>query len=182
MSRKKVFGAVIFVLAAVGMFLVFQYIGTPLSASAHGGGKHLEVDTGPYTVRVELEGQKIVQYGFSRFNLDLLLATTTDVEVEIPHDAIWARIEHDKDILFAGWLYKPDGLQGGFSYSFQEAGDYVMTVRFNNASGTIAEGAVNLSVEGSGISESHIAVFLFGLVIGGILILSLGRQHMFGNS
>jgi hypothetical protein len=179
MSRKQVFGAIVFCIAVLGLFFVFQMIGTPLPASAHGGGTHLEGHVGSSTVVVEYEGESIFQGGLTRFNLTLEEATTTEVEVEIPHDAVWARIEHDNDILYAGWLYKPEGLQAGFSYTFLEAGEYVLTVRFHNASGTIAEKAFTLSVKGSGVSESHIAVFLFGLIIGGMLILGIGKGVMF---
>jgi hypothetical protein len=153
----------------------------PISAEAHGTGTHLKAQSGPYVIDVEYEGDQIVQYGLTRFNMALLEGGTT-TEIEVPHDALWARIEHDNDILYAGWLYKPEGLQGGFSYTFQEAGDYQMSVRFRNASGTIAEGNIPFSVKGSGISESHIAVFLFGLVFGGMSILFLGKKYMFDHT
>ncbi len=181
MVRKKIFGAVVFVLAVVGMYCVFQYIGNPITASAHAGGTYLKAQSGSSTIVVEYEGEKVVQYGFTRFNLNLIVPTTTDVEIEVPHDAVWARIEHDNEILYAGWLYKPDGLQAGFSYMFQNAGDYVLSTRFHYASGTIAEGAVKFSVIGSGVSESHLIIFIIGLLVGGVLILSLGRKHMFGH-
>jgi len=169
------------ILALLGFLFALGLMGSPIFTHAHSGGTYLKTQSGSSTIIVEYEGEKIVQYGFTRFNLDLQVATTSEVEIPVPHDAVWTRIEHDQEILYAGWLYKSDGLQAGFSYTFQDPGDYVLTTRFKNASGTIAEGAVTFSVIGSGVSESHIAVFLFGLVIGGILILSLGRKHMFGH-
>lgn len=166
----------------VGMFAFFASSGTPIVAGAHGAGTHLETESGPYIIDVEYEGEKIVQYGLTRFNMTLRQGGTT-TEVEVPHDAIWARIEHDDDILYAGWLYKPEGLQGGFSYAFQEPGDYQMSIRFNdNATGTIAEGVLPFSVIGSGVSESHAAVFLFGLLLGGMSIFFLGKKYMFDHT
>ncbi len=181
MTTKNAFGLTVFILASIGLYFVLQYIGTPIPAEAHAGGTYLRTQSGSSTVVVEYESEKIVQGGFTRFNLNLIEATSTGVEVEIPYETVWARIEHDNEILYAGWLYKPAGLLAGFSYLFQDPGDYRMTTRFSAASGTIAEGTVQFSVVGSGISESHLTIFLIGLLVGGILILSLGRKHMFGH-
>ena len=115
MSRKNAFGLTIFILGTLGIFFVLRLIGTPIPAQAHAGGTYMKTQSGSSTIVIEYEGERIVQYGFTRFNISLLEATSSDTAIEVPYDAVWARIEHDAEILYAGWLYKPEGLLAGFS-------------------------------------------------------------------
>lgn len=129
----------------IAIFLVlssFQFAG------AHSLGQSLEKQVNGYFIDVGYSAvDKIYTSDTIRFDFNLWNENRADVA---GFDHVWVRIApKDKEgISFAGFLYRPEFLLTGMSYTFQEAGLYELTVRFlDKDDKNLAEASFPLTVE-----------------------------------
>lgn len=112
-------------------------------------------DAPPYQVDIDYAEAAIVADSFGRFDFNLFTDASREKPVE--YTDLWVRIsEQDSDgkrgqSLYAGSVAKAQFGGTGFSYVFPKGGQYVLSVRYNNAGKdgwgeTVAEAEFTLNV------------------------------------
>jgi len=115
-------------------------------ANGHGLGQSLEKEVNGYVVDVGYDAVDKIQAGdATRFDFNLLNKDKSEIA---DFDHVWVRIApQDAGIVFAGFLYRPEFLLTGMSYTFQEASKYELTVRFlDKEDKTLAEASFPLEI------------------------------------
>lgn len=149
-------------------FLIFaQFV------SGHSLGQSLEKQINGYFVDVGYDATDKIYTGDTiRFDFNLWIEDKSDMA---DFDHVWVRIApKEEGIAFAGFLYRPEFLLTGMSYTFQEAGPYELTVRFlDKDDKSLAEALFPLIVEKPS-SFSFSADMITGVVGGSIIGLIIG--------
>jgi len=154
----------------LGVLLLLQ--GAFLGAvSAHTGGFSIEKEVGDYLLDVGYNPEILVENSQVRFDFAIYNNISGQ---EISFSEVWVRIENSDRLLFAGGLNKARFGATGLSYSFPEAGNYTLSVRFSGATSTLAEDEFifNVTEVDLGLSEQvwfmpvlYTSLVWFGLML-----------------
>lgn len=150
-------------------------------AYGHGFGQSLEKVVGDHIVDVGFDAVDLV--AGEPIRLDIILWNKDRTETPTFTDA-WVRIAPiDRGIVFAGNLHQPEFGSTGMTYVFPKAGDYELTIRFQNKDDVITEASFPLKVgEGtsstSGGWRSWLSGGFLGLIIGGGFVWLLRRKRI----
>lgn len=167
MKNKIIFTSLITILT-VNIFFVFPFV-----ALGHGEGQSIEKVVGEYLVELEYEELALTAEEPVRLDFKILNnATKEDVEFT----DIWVRVTQDKKTLFASAIAKPDFGKVGMTYTFSDAGEYELNLRFQNKDKSIAEASFPLAIGVNEMSkkESKNMDTIVGWVGGGIIGLIAG--------
>lgn len=104
--------------------------------SAHTSGFSVEKEVADFLVDVGYSNEILIENTQIRFDFDIL---DKENKQQVKFNEVWVRIENADRLLFAGGLGKAKFGATGMSYSFPEAGDYIISTRFSDASSTLAE-------------------------------------------
>ena len=148
-------------------------------ASGHGFGQSLEKVVDNYIIDVGIDALDLVAGEPVRFDFVLWSKDRNPIDFT---DA-WVRIAPaERGIVFAGNLHQPEFASAGVSYAFPKAGDYELTVRFQNKGESIIETSFPLKV-GAGASDtsgswknSLMGIFI-GIIIGSAAVWFLKWKH-----
>ena len=166
-------------------FIIFVFtvlvISSDVLVEAHGLGQSLEKNVGDYILDVGYDAIDQIETNLAiRFDFNLWTKGKADMA---DFDHVWVRISpNDKGILFAGFLYRPEFLLTGMSYTFQKSGQYDLTVRFlNKEDKTIAEATFPLMVK-RGEQERKslfqtLSAGIGGLIVGVVAVLFFKNKN-----
>ena len=142
-------------------FLLFYFLSFifGFNSLAHGLGQSLEKEVNGYFIEA---GVPI------RFDFNLLTKDRLSTE---DFTSVWVKIApRDKGLSFAGFLHRPEFLLTGMSYTFQNAGQYEITVRFlDKEDKNLAEASFPLEVQGGDL-EQQALLQAIGAGIGGLVL------------
>jgi hypothetical protein len=140
-------------------FLASLALVVPGAASAHGSGITFTATTTAATGEVRLidvDYSDFTVYAGTFGRFDFKLFSDPERTEAVPFTDLWVRIEEERDggrskVFFAGPIAKADFGGTGFSIVFPEAGEYLLSVRYNDAQGgaigsTLAEAEFPLTV------------------------------------
>ena len=153
---------------SVVMGMIFLVIAQ--SGSGHSLGQSLEKKVNNYLIDIGHSAvDKIYTDEAIRFDFNLWIDKRTEKIADF--DYVWVRIApREEGIVFAGFLYRPEFLLTGMSYTFQKAGEYEITARFLDRNDKIlAEAAFPLIVEKDKID----ILFVFWMIssaVGGLIL------------
>ena len=136
---------------------------------AHGLGQSLEKEVNGYIIDVGYDAIDVIETGAPiRFDFNLL---TKDRASTGGFTHVWVKISpNDTGLSFAGFLHRPEFLLTGMSYTFQNAGQYELTVRFlDNEDKNLAEATFPLEVKGKDL-ERRDPLQAIGYGIGGLVL------------
>ena len=162
------------------LFFTILFIFSAGIAGGHGLGQSFEQKAGNYVIDVGYDAiDKIYSVDTVHFDFNLWKENRMDMA---DFDHVWVRIApKDKGILFTGFLYRPDFLLTGMSYTFEVAGEYDLTVRFLNKNDeTLAEASFPLTVEKKAADKTEIFKIIGAGVIGllvGLILSSLFKDR-----
>lgn len=134
-------------------------------ASAHGGGNEISKRVGDHLIELSLETLEPTAGVAERLNFDFWSATSSE-NMEGRYDRVWVRVMKGDDLLFSTWLYKPEGLLSGFTYTFPFAGVYEVTARFMGPDLSIETDFTLTVAPGEGEASSGIPLGLVTLFSG----------------
>lgn len=148
-------------------------------AEGHGLGQSLEKEVGDYIIDVGYDAIDKIEVGeATRFDFNLWNQSKTDIA---DFDHVWVRIApKDEGLSFAGFLYRPEFLLTGMSYTFEKSGEYELTVRFvDKEDKTLAEATFPLTIEdtGSSFSADTITGILIGIMVGVVATFFIVRKR-----
>ena len=116
-----------------------------LTAFAHGGGLLFEKTIGNYRTDIDYSSDVITTGRPGRFNFNIIETTTENFAV---FTSVFVNIQQPNgEILFSGFLAKPEFGLPGITVDFPEPGDYKLTARFNNGNESLIETDFPLRVE-----------------------------------
>lgn len=149
-------------------------------ASGHGFGQSLEKAIDNYIIDVGIDALDLVAGEPTRFDFVLWDKDRNPVDFT----DVWVRIAPaDRGIVFAGNLHQPEFAAAGMTYSFPKAGDYELTVRFQNKEDSITETSFPLKV-GAGASDSSVpwrnwltGAFI-GFIVGATVVWLLKKKRI----
>ena len=149
--------------------------------SGHSLGQSLEKQINGYFIDVGYSARdKIYTGDATRFDFNLWTENKADLA---DFDHVWVRISPaDEGLSFSGFLYRPEFLLTGMSYTFQKGGQYELTVRFFNKDGkSLAEASFLLIVEesDSGLSMDIVIGLVSGVIIGAGTVYLIMRKKRF---
>ncbi|MEX0877507.1 MAG: hypothetical protein WDZ40_01430 [Candidatus Spechtbacterales bacterium] len=125
------------------LFFVFIFFSYTHTAYGHGTGASLEKISGDYKIDIGYT-PPVIEEGSSAA-LDFSLSRNDNGE-EIEFTDIWVRIEKNQKTVFASGIHKPNFGRTLLTYTFPEAGEYKLNVRYQNNSTKLAEEVFSLSV------------------------------------
>jgi hypothetical protein len=151
-------------------------------ASGHGFGQSLEKVVDIYIIDVGFDAVDLV--AGEPIRLDIVLWNKDRTETPDFTDA-WVRIApSDRGIVFAGNLHQPEFGSTGMTFMFPEAGDYELTIRFQNNDKAVAEASFPLKV-GAGAKNSSgafsgnvLSGAFLGFIAGCVLVWFLRRKKI----
>lgn len=143
---------------------------------AHGLGQSLTKTVGDYTIEVEYEALKLQADESVRLDFSI---TKKDTKEEVQFTDIWVRIAQGNKTVFAGALAKANFGKPGMTYTFPEAGEYELSVRFQNADKTVAEAPFQLRVERATAGKTKQKKLPSQLIVGAIIGLVIGFSLSF---
>lgn len=167
------------------VFLLFYFLSFifGFNGLAHGLGQSLEKEVNGYLVDIGYDAVDVIEANNAiRFDFNLWEKNRIDMA---NFDYIWVRISpSDRGISFAGFLYRPELLLTGMSYTFQNSGQYELTVRFLDKEDKIlAETSFPLEVRGGDLERKALLQALGsgigGLIIGSVIVLFLRKKNAF---
>jgi len=164
------------------IFSLIMFFSIACSAYGHGFGQSFEKVVDDYMIDVGIDTLDLVAGEPMRF--DFVLWNKDRTETSEFTDA-WVRIVPiDRGIVFAGNLHQPEFGSTGMTYVFPKAGDFELTVRFQNNGEPIVEASFPLRV-GAGASESSgafskqlIMGLFLGFVAGASVVWFLRRKRI----
>lgn len=112
--------------------------------SAHGSSFSHEETKDGYLMDIGYD-EFIAAHESVRFDFAVYPENIEVVEGEVYTD-VWVTITKDKKIYFAGGVHKPVFGATGFTYVFPEAGDYVLSARFQKDGDTVVGTEFPLSI------------------------------------
>ena len=132
-------------LPKLNIFLTICFIvgALPLYTNAHGVGASIEEVVDGYLIDIGYSPATIVANNQTRLDFLLFVEETNE---EIEYDDVWLRIEDEERLLFAGAVSRSEYGATGVSFSFPEAKNYNIFVRYNDEEGGIVEHEVTLPV------------------------------------
>lgn len=160
------------------IFLVLAASFIPFIASAHDGGLSMEKLTQDYFFDIGYSSE-FVANDFIRFNLSLFSA---DKKREVPFTNAWVRITKGDETVFAGPIAHDNFGKSGFSFAFSSAGDYSLSVRFEDGGSSLAQETFSIKVSSAksdSSARSWIAkapYFLIGLAVGSAAVKFSGKN------
>jgi len=163
-----------------GLFLTVITAVVPLYASAHATGTSLERVVNGYRFDIGYSPADVAVGTQTR--LDFLLFDEESGK-PIPFSDVWVRLTKESKAYFAGGISQPEFGAAGILYSFPEAGEYELSVRFQNDGESIAEETFTLPVlppeEGTrSTSTTTILLYIVGaLIIGALIGFLAGRSR-----
>ncbi|OGM97083.1 MAG: hypothetical protein A3B86_03030 [Candidatus Yanofskybacteria bacterium RIFCSPHIGHO2_02_FULL_38_22b] len=152
-------------------FLLFYFLSFifGFNSLAHGLGQSLEKEVNGYFIDVGYDAVDSIEAGVPiRFDFNLLTKDRLSTE---DFTSVWVKIApRDKGLSFAGFLHRPEFLLTGMSYTFQNAGQYEITVRFlDKEDKNLAEASFPLEVQGGDL-EQQALLQAIGAGIGGLVL------------
>jgi hypothetical protein len=154
----------IFFTVIISFFVISQ------PAFSHGLGQSLEKEVNGYIIDVGYDAIDKIEAGqATRFDFNL---TNKEKNQNIDFDHVWVRISpKEGGIIFAGYLFHPEYLLTGMSFSFPKEGNYEVTVRFiDKDDKSIAETTFPLEIipgeRASGSSNTQLIYGALGLAAG----------------
>jgi hypothetical protein len=151
------------------------------SAYGHGFGQSFEKVVDNYMIDVGIDALDLVAGEPMRF--DFVLWNKDRTETPEFTDA-WVRIAPaDRGIVFAGNLHQPEFGSTGMTYMFPKAGDYELTVRFQQNGEPIVEASFPLKVSAgasdtSGSWQNSLMGIFIGIIIGSAAVWFLKRKRV----
>lgn len=124
-------------------FALLLGLALPFALSAHTTGFFTEKVVGEYLFDIGYSSE-FVAGDFVRLDLSLLKNDTREV---VPFGDAWVRISQGEKLLFAGPIAYGEFGKPGFSFVFPEAGDYTLSIRFENSLKSLAESAIPIRVK-----------------------------------
>jgi hypothetical protein len=164
--------------------LVVSLVILPELSQAHGAGASWEKVVGEYKVDVGYNPTAIVSGASQRLDFNILNSGSGE---QVSFANVWVRISQGEQTVFASGIKKPGFGTAGMVFTFPKQGDYILSVRFENSTQSIAEAEFPVSVaEGSvqpaadsqpiaGQPKSAVAG-LIGLAVGVITTLIFARR------
>jgi hypothetical protein len=163
----------------------FALFALPFSAFAHGAGAFYETVVGSYKIDVGFStpapilGESVI-FDFQLRNADSELNSGTDVEFE---DA-WVKIQSDENdkVVFASGIHNAEFGGPRMSYVFPKTGSYTISVRYEDANGTLAEASFPMTVvpdpSASSVTPVQAGTAGAGFLIGALLVYALLRFNI----
>jgi hypothetical protein len=148
------------------LFIFLLSLVFPLLASAHGSGLFIEKAVGEYVFDIGYSSDFIAD-DFIRFDLSLLKGVD---KTPIPFSDAWVRISQGEKLLFAGPIAYGEFGKPGFSFVFPEAGDYTLSIRFEDSLKSLSEASVPIQVKPSAESGKSLP---FALPVGTLILGAL---------
>jgi hypothetical protein len=144
-------------------------------ALAHGTGESFEAESNGYLVDVG--------YSVSEFNADSSVVFDFGLKNEDGEDAkfsdVWVRVVRGDATVFAGGVHNARFGGATMTYTFPSAGEYELSVRFQEDGKSIAESSFPLVVEAhnntpknAGVNDVTVAIIFgaLGVIVGGAFI------------
>jgi len=149
--------------------LAFTLLFLPLAVDGHGTGASIEEEVDEYLIDIGYAPETVIARGQVRIDFDIFDAASKD---PIPFTDLWLRIERGNMTYFAAGIAKAEFGRTGVVYSFPEAGEYTLSVRFQDSSEVLVEHEVPFAVNSAKDtpSSSSSALMFSGGVLGGLLL------------
>lgn len=142
----------------------------PSNVFAHGFGKSLEAQVDGYLVDIGYDPENGTALQTHVYDISLLNSETKEA---VEFTDVWVRISKDKKTYLATGISKARIGKTTLAYIYPDAGNYQMSVRFQNGKDKIVETVFDLSVvENKDQSKTKIPSWgfvLVGLFLGGII-------------
>ena len=116
--------------------IVVLLLALPLYVSAHGSGVSIERQVGEYLVDIGYSPSPIEELAEVRFDFSL---RRLDGSHEEPFDRIWVRIEGGGRTFFASGIAKAEFGPTTLLFRFSQAGEHVLSVRYENNGEIVTE-------------------------------------------
>jgi len=114
------------------------------SAWAHGEGASYEEEKGEYFIDIGYAPEEPLSGVPVRIDFALTAAESGE---EVLFTDVWVRIHQERETFFASGIHKPHIGETGLVFTFPEAGDYEISVRYQNDNDSIVDTTFVLPVE-----------------------------------
>ena len=143
---------------------------SPAGILAHGTGQTIVIDKDDYQIDIDLDSETLEAGQSVRFDFGILDLTGKGLDTKF--DYVWVRIQSGQKVIFAGGLGKPSFGPVGLTTVLPDAGEYLISARFQKNEEKIVEGETIFNVSKGSQSQSSIfnlsSLFMVvaGLVLG----------------
>ncbi len=144
---------------------IYTALCVPLILSAHGTGRSVEKQVGDYLLDIGYNTETIVTSKPVYFDFKLYQRGPSPGSA--PFDDVWVRVAEGTTTLFASGIAYMSSGETGMIYTFDRAGTYTMSVRYERGETALAETTFALDVVPETTTSSS---FLYlKLLIGAVL-------------
>ncbi len=134
------------------LFLTAQVSLLTPSAFAHVSGSSWEQVYGDYKVDVGYDPATFVAGEPLRLDFNVVKEQGGE---DVPFADVWVRLSQGNKTVFASGIHKPTLGKTGMTFTFPEAGEYLLSARFEKESGTIVEGVFPFTVQPKPVNEAE---------------------------
>jgi hypothetical protein len=152
------------------LLLFLTILSHPISSSAHVTGAFFEKEVGNFIVDIGYDPEIIVARESSAFSFDLLDKTNRDPQ---EFTSIWVKIDKGEQTTLATGIARQSLGITTLLYTFPEAGEYELNVRYQSGDDSIAEASFPIVVE-EGEGGSLFGKFSSQIIVGFSLISTIG--------
>ncbi len=136
----------------------------PFFAYGHATGISIEREVNGYLVDIGYDTDPIVEDEPVRFDFALYRA---DGSGSVPFTRVWVRFEKDKRTLYATGVARPEFGATGALVTLPEAGEYTLSVRFENEEQTIVEMSTPFAVARNRAESTPVPWWIAALALAG---------------
>lgn len=129
------------ILIAIALFAFSIYSS---QAFAHATGSSWEQVYGDYKVDVGYDPGTFVLGEPVRLDFNVVKEVGGE---DVPFADVWVRISKGNKTVFASGIHKPSLGKTGMTFTFPEAGEHLLSARFENPGGTIVEATFPVTVQ-----------------------------------
>lgn len=131
----------IIILIVLVLFIFTGYAGQSL---AHVTGSSWEQVYGDYKVDVGYDPTTFTVGEPQRLDFNVVKEQGGE---DVPFADVWVRIAQGNKTVFASGIHKPSLGKTGMTFTFPEAGEYLLSARFEGPSGTVVESSFPVTVQ-----------------------------------
>ncbi len=124
------------------LFIVPFLLFTPVYA--HVAGSSWEQVYGDYKVDVGYDPTTFTVGEPQRLDFNVVKEQGGE---DVPFADVWVRIAQGNKTVFASGIHKPSLGKTGMTFTFPEAGEYLLSARFENSSGTVVDSSFPVTVQ-----------------------------------
>jgi hypothetical protein len=136
------------------IILALLLLSAPGIADAHVTGNSFEQVNGAYRVDVGYDLSPFVAGEAVRFDFNVVQEQTLE---DVDFGDVWVRVSQGNRTVFASGIHKPVLGKTGMTFTFPDAGDYDLSVRFQKNGSSIVETTFPVSAQENAAAQAEAA-------------------------